>query len=79
MSATAGSVTASLPMRKRVVFTKSDGRTRSGFVDISARIRAVPSARSDLVAHDTPGPLALGMMTFRHSGLNMNFASKKLR
>ena len=44
---TAGSVTASLPVRRRVVFTKSDGRTRSGLAGISGRIRA---AQSDMLS-----------------------------
>ena len=44
-----------------------------------ARMRAVPSARSDLVAHATPGPSVLGRRTFRFCGLDIETGSKKPR
>ena len=77
-SATEESDSAELPVRRRVALTKlDDGRMRSG---LSTRIRAVPSARSDFVAHATPGPPELGMRIFESVGLDdMEARSKKPR
>ena len=80
MAATAESGRAALPLNRAVVLMKEEEAVgRKGGLDCGdgggsvarmARMRAVPSARSDLVTHATPGPSVLGRRTFRFCGLD---------